>query len=112
MELPGIEFAWTSGSAGGAERTVRGDSLPERPTAASWARLQISLAKRIAQDLDLGQPRVMVTVHEQRLLVLGMAAGTHVALVLRDPASAGMAMVRVRQWIEEQQPHPGAPGGS
>ncbi len=57
----------------------------------------MSLAKRMAQDLDLGQPRVMVTVHDQRLLVLGMAANTHVALVLRDPASAGMAMVRVRE---------------
>ncbi len=62
----------------------------------------MSLAKRMAQDLDLGQPRVMVTVHDQRLLVLGMAANTHVALVLRDPASAGMAKVRVREWIELQ----------
>ncbi|MGH1343365.1 MAG: hypothetical protein ACRBN8_17535 [Nannocystales bacterium] len=103
QELPGIEFAWTSASSRYPERFFHRESTPQRPTAASWAQLQTSLAGRIAQELDLGQPRVMVTVHDQRLLVVGIADETQTAVVLQDPASAGMAIVRVRQWIELQQ---------
>lgn len=102
MELPGIELAWTSPSAHHSERCFRPESAPHRPAAASWIRLQMSLAQRMAQELDLGEPRVMVTVHDERLLVMGLAQDAQVALVLQDPASAGMAMVRVRQWIEMQ----------
>lgn len=102
MELPGIELAWTSPSAHHRERCFRPESAPQRPGAASWIRLQMSLAQRMAQELDLGEPRVMVTVHDERLLVMGLAQDVQVALVLQDPASAGMAMVRVRQWIEMQ----------
>lgn len=103
MELPGVELAWTSPSATHPERCFRPDASPQRPSAAAWAQLQMSLAKQTAQELHLGEPSVMVTVHDERLLVMGMAQGTQVALVLQDPASAGIAMVRVRQWIELQR---------
>lgn len=103
LELSGVEFAWTSGSVTEPERYVCPDEAPARPTAVAWARLQMAHAQRAAEELDLGQPRVLVTVHDRRLLVLGMGTGTQVALVLREPASAGMAMVKVRQWIEAHE---------
>lgn len=108
MGLPGIEFAWTSPSALYPERCFQPDSMPQRPRATSWFRLQMSLAQRMAQELELGEPKVMVTVHDERLLVMGLARDAQVALVLQDPASAGMAMVRVRQWIEMQPQQSGA----
>lgn len=100
LELPGVEFAWTRISQTGAERLVVTPGAPPREGAGAWAQLHTQLALRMAEELDLGIPKVTVTVHDQRLLVLGRAEGGDVALVLRDPGSAGIALLRVRQWIE------------
>lgn len=63
----------------------------------------MGLAARMADELELGEAKVMVTVHDQRLLVLGVSEGCQLVLVLRDPASVGIALIRVRQWTEQQQ---------
>lgn len=104
LELPGVEFAWSRVARTGAERLVVAPEAPPREGAGAWARLHMQLAMRMAEELELGSPKVTVTVHDQRLLVLGRAQGADVALVLSDPGSAGIALLRVRQWIESGGP--------
>lgn len=98
LDLPGIKYAWISaGASQPSPQAARSDGAE-----AVWAKLQMALAGRIAEELELGKPRVLVTVHDRQLLVLGLADHAQVALILNDPSSAGMAMLRVKAWIEHE----------
>lgn len=104
LELPGVEFAWSRSTETGEERVVVVPDSPPREGVGTWIRLHNEFAAQMAKEFDLGEARVTVAVHDEHLLVFGRAPSADVALILRGSASAGMALLRVRQWIDDAGP--------
>ncbi len=102
LELPGVELLVTS-EANGEPVEVCVDGAPVRPQASVWFRLLAGLAGRLGEEQRLGRPRVIVSMYDERLLVVGVSDEALVGLVLRDPSSVGIAMVKVRQWTEQRE---------
>lgn len=101
FELPGVELLVTC-DVGGEPLAVRADDAPEREQAAVWFRLLANMVGRMGEEQELGRPRVIVSMYDERLLVVGVSEDALVGLVMRDPSSVGIAMVKVRQWTEHR----------
>ncbi len=99
-ELPGAEFIWIQTPREAFSRMLDNASPPAQID--EWFRLLSRFAQRMGAELHLGQPRVMVTIYEAKLSVVGLSPGVQVGLILRNPSTAGLAMVAVREWMDRE----------
>lgn len=97
--LPTAEFVWAE--LGGTTISQMSDEATVESGSRDWMKLQLAFAEQMARKLALGRPQILLSVHDERLLVVGATASVRVGLVLRDTGSAGMAMVTVRRWLDE-----------
>ena len=103
--LPGAEFLWVDHAGKTSCKTFRNE--PSRDAAPRWMRLLLGLAERMADELELGRPRILVSVHEQALLVVGRGSSARIGLVSDDIGAAGMAMITTRQWLDSLEDETG-----
>lgn len=96
--LPGVQFVCVHHEGETTGRTFDDGELDERVSA--WMKLTMALAQSMATQLELGPPRIVMSIHDGTLFVVAGETARWVGLVSREPSAAGMAIIAVKKWME------------
>ncbi|MFV8749453.1 hypothetical protein ACNOYE_02750 [Nannocystaceae bacterium ST9] len=68
--------------------------------ASAWLALLAAMTTRMSDELELGRPHLLTITYANRMVAMAIdPEGARIAVITSEPASVGLAMVKLRNWL-------------